>query len=242
VATFNAHVDVNGQHTISRPWTDWRFSARTTTQVVGGFHVHNPWGTSNQPLCAASRNRLKIRYRAAGGQDLSGLLVIAGPTGDAGIGHVDPAAKQHVSGDLIVTGDGKLQNADCAEGFQLAEGEAPPPGTVLVLDRDERVAESNLAYDRRVVGVIAGAGYFRPGIRLSLAGCGGNEVPIVLVARVNCLVKGAVAIGDLPTRSELPGHTMRAGELLRAFGAVLGKALQPVVAGAALVPVLIGLG
>ena len=56
-------------------------------------------------------------------------------------------------GDLI------LANADCAEDFDLAE--ACEPGTVMVLTDEGAVQASETAYDRRVAGVISGAGGYR---------------------------------------------------------------------------------
>jgi hypothetical protein len=242
VATFNENVDVNGVLTVARRWSDWAFLRQDRdTGGGGGFHLHNPWGNSNQPQGAASRNRLEIGYRTAAGQDLWGQFVIHGPTGNVGIGRVEPTAKLHVSGDVIVTGDIRLQNADCAEDFQLAEGEELAPGTVVVLDEHERVAPSATPYDRRVAGVVAGAGNLRPGIRLGHRERGDRAVPIALVGRVNCWVEGPLAIGDLLTTSHRPGHAMRAADPLQAFGAVLGKALRPLRAGVGLVPVLVAL-
>jgi hypothetical protein len=52
---------------------------------------------------------------------------------------------------------------------------------------------------------------------------------------------GPIAVGDLLTTSETPGHAMRADDASRAFGAILGKALQPLHEGTGLVPVLVTL-
>jgi len=47
--------------------------------------------------------------------------------------------------------------------------------------------------------------------------------------------------GDLLTTSETPGHAMKAADPRLAFGAILGKALRPLVAGRGLIPVLVAL-
>jgi hypothetical protein len=48
-------------------------------------------------------------------------------------------------------------------------------------------------------------------------------------------------VGDLLTTSPTPGHAMKATDPLRAFGAVLGKALLPLRSGQGLIPVLIAM-
>lgn len=96
---FNQDVNVDGQVVVSRPWGDWMFlRQKRDVDGNGGFHIHNPWGNSNQPQGAADRNRLEIAYRTSGGQDLWGQLVVHGPTGRVGIGTVSPQEKFVVAG------------------------------------------------------------------------------------------------------------------------------------------------
>jgi hypothetical protein len=52
---------------------------------------------------------------------------------------------------------------------------------------------------------------------------------------------GPVEVGDLLTTSPTPGHAMKASDLLKAFGAVIGKALRPLASGQELIPILIAL-
>jgi hypothetical protein len=63
------------------------------------------------------------------------------------------------------TGDIILRNADCAEEFDIDPTETVDPGTVLILGPDG-LRPCNEAYDKKVVGVMSGAGQFRPGIVL----------------------------------------------------------------------------
>lgn len=51
----------------------------------------------------------------------------------------------------------------------------------------------------------------------------------------------AVAIGDLLTTSSTPGHAMKAADQQRAFGAVIGKTLQPCAGVRGLIPILMAL-
>jgi hypothetical protein len=57
-------------------------------------------------------------------------------------------------GDLEVTGDIRLANADCAEDFNVLAVAFVEPGTVMVLGEEEVLLPSHEAYDKRVAGVI----------------------------------------------------------------------------------------
>ncbi len=142
------------------------------------------------------------------------------------------------------TGDIVLNNADCAEEFDMSEPTAEP-GTVLVLDDEPgRLRPSDAPYDTRVAGVISGAGKFRPGIVLDRKASRAGRRPVALMGKVFCRVEAnssPVRPGTLLTTSETPGHAMAATDRDRAFGAVLGKALAGLESGCGLVPVLVAL-
>jgi hypothetical protein len=134
---------------------------------------------------------------------------------------------------------------DCAEDFEMQDVTFAEPGTVMVIGEDSKLRISDQAYDKRVAGVIAGAGDSRPGIILGrVQGTCPSRVPVALVGRVFCKVDadhGPIEIGDLLTTSANPGYAMKASDSTRAFGAVIGKALASVKSGRGLVPVLVGL-
>jgi hypothetical protein len=52
---------------------------------------------------------------------------------------------------------------------------------------------------------------------------------------------GPIEIGDLLTTAETPGHAMRVGDLLKAFGAVISKALAPLRHGRDMIAILVAL-
>lgn len=150
----------------------------------------------------------------------------------------------HVTGDITSAGDVKLFNADCAEDFDIAGVEAVEPGTVMVLSDDATLRTSAHPYDKRVAGVISGAGDYRPAIVLDKQPTQGNRSPVALLGKVFCKVDaryGAIEVGDLLTTSDTPGHAMKAADPSCAFGAVIGKALRPLKEGQALIPILIAL-
>jgi hypothetical protein len=147
-------------------------------------------------------------------------------------------------GDVEVTGDIRLTNADCAEDFDVSGVLKQEPGTVMVLGNEGALSESQQAYDKRVAGVISGAGDYKPGIVLDKRQTHGNRQPIALMGKVFCKVDaqfGAIEVGDLLTTSPTPGHAMKTSDPLNAFGAVIGKALRPWTSGCGLIPILIAL-
>jgi hypothetical protein len=156
----------------------------------------------------------------------------------------NPAGQQTVRlsgslGDLLLTG------ADAAEDFDIAADAAGvSAGTVMVIDPQGKLCESTESYDRRVAGIVSGAGDYRPGITLGRSEGGGPRRPIALAGKVYCkadAAAGAIRVGDLLTTSATPGHAMRVCEPERALGAVIGKALRSLPAGQSLIPVLVAL-
>lgn len=169
--------------------------------------------------------------------DVTGGITVNGVRGES------PAGFFH--GDIVVTGDVKLAGADLAEQFSVGGGQVEiiPPGSVVVAAGPDHVCLSDRPYDRRVLGVVSGAGTHRPGLILDHQGQEGR-LPLALTGKVWCLVDAdqePVAIGDLLTTSATPGHAMKAGAAAEAFGAVLGKALDNMPAGRGLLPILIAL-
>jgi len=157
-----------------------------------------------------------------------------------------------IAGDLQLHGNMKLDQgfdimlsgADCAEQFDIASPAAVAAGTVLVIGRNGALEESSLPYDRKVAGVVSGAGGYQPGIILDKRDSGSPRQPIALVGKVYCKVDASavpIEIGDLLTTSANPGHAMKAADPSRAFGALLGKALSPLADGQGVIPILVAL-
>jgi len=141
-------------------------------------------------------------------------------------------------------GDIILENADCAEDFDVELLEAAEPGTVMVISDDSRLRVSDQAYDHRVAGIVAGAGKYRPGIVLGRKKGEANQTPIALMGRVYCKVdadRGSIGVGDLLTTSSILGYAMKVDDPSRAFGSVIGKALAPLAEGQSMIPVLVAL-
>lgn len=190
----------------------------------------------------------------AGGNDISALALanlpglaafFAGDVYVVGSFTMPNAAFSHdvsVAGGITVAGDIVLTGADCAEHFDLKDFEAAEPGSVMVIDDKGSLRPSTTAYDRRVAGVVSGAGSLKPGVVLDSRKDGGAV--IALVGKVFCKVDastGPIAVGDLLTSSDTPGHAMRVADPLIGFGSVIGKALQSMESGRGLIPILVAL-
>ena len=144
-----------------------------------------------------------------------------------------------------VKGDVELENADCAEEFDAQSGKVNP-GTVMVLNNHGILEPSYLTYDKRVAGIVSGAGYFKPAIVLDKQNKlkNNSRVSISLTGKAYCKVDATysrIETGDLLTTSSTFGHAMKAEDPFQAFGAIIGKALQSVDQGLSLIPVLVAL-
>ena len=150
----------------------------------------------------------------------------------------------HVTRDLSVEGEIWANAGDCAEDFDIADLSLCEPGTVMVIGPEGALHPSESAYDRRVVGVVSGAGSFRPAIVLDKQPGAADRRPIALMGKVFCKVDATsapVRVGDLLVASDVPGHAMKATDTVAAFGAVIGKALRSLEGGRGLVPILVAL-
>jgi hypothetical protein len=173
--------------------------------------------------------------------DGTGAAIYARKVG--GVGHAGFFdGEVFVSGSITTATDVILSNADCAEEFDVDPASTAEPGTVMVFSADNTLSESAQAYDGRVVGVVSGAGAYRPAIVMDRRGPTPFRHPIALLGKVCCKVDaayGAIAAGDLLTTSPTPGHAMKVSDPSRAFGAVIGKAMAGFVDGRGMIPILV---
>lgn len=120
--------------------------------------------------------------------------------------------------------------SDLSEQFNI--GGDPRPGMVVSIDPGEegQLVVSTEAYDRRVAGIVSGANDVKPGMLMGQEGTvADGDHPVALSGRVYCRVDETadpILPGDLITTSATPGHCMKASDLSRAAGAVVGKAMS----------------
>jgi hypothetical protein len=150
-----------------------------------------------------------------------------------------------INGSQVHCQDVFVLGADCAEQFDVNDGDPVRAGSVMVLADEGRVRVSDVAYDKRVAGVVSGAGDYRPGVVLDCEkSLTHHRVPLALMGKVFCLVdadSAPIEVGDLLTTSAITGHAMKASEPLQAFGAIIGKALRAVRSGRGCIPILVTL-
>ena len=189
-------------------------------------------GGSGDPHKATVHLRGSDAVIRAGGNGVDGRILVLGKDTKPRI------SLEGSAGDIV------MSNADCAEEFDLNEAEEISPGAVMIIDESDRVRKCTSAYDKRVAGVLSGAGEYRPAIVLDQKAGPGRRIPIALVGKTYCQVDAQYApveVGDLLTTSPTAGFAMKATELHRAFGAVIGKALRPLSTGRGLIPILVAL-
>ncbi len=148
-----------------------------------------------------------------------------------------------VTGQVIeITG-----GSDLSENFDIT-GETNDPGMIVSIDpaNPGKLVPSASPYDKKVAGVISGAGGVRPGMLMGQRGSvADGKHPVALTGRVYCHVdadaNGAIEPGDMLTTSITPGHGMKATDPGRATGAIIGKAMTSLAKGKGLVLVLVNL-
>ncbi|QYO62133.1 hypothetical protein [Leptolyngbya sp. 7M] len=204
------------------------------------------WGVSEtyEGMHAETKSTETAAFAAYNNNPDSGTAAVfgekKGEKGHAGffVGNV------YVSRNLVVEGDVTLPNADFAEDFCVLEHQMVEPGTVMVLCDNETLQPSNKPYDKRVAGVVSGAGTYKPAIILDRREETIERKPLALVGKVYCKVDASYApieVGDLLTTSATLGHAMKATDPSSAFGAVIGKALRALSNGQGTIPILIAL-
>lgn len=167
--------------------------------------------------------------------------------GNAGefAGNVEITSGRLITPQLQIT-----SGADLSEQFEIhaaLAGARPEPGMLVSLDtrRPGHLVVSEEPYDKKVAGVISGAGGVQPGMLMGQSGTladGGS--PVALTGRVYCWADasgGAIRTGDLLTTSPTPGHAMKAADPGRSHGTVIGKAMTSLDTGRGLVLVLVDL-
>lgn len=218
----------------------------------GNLYVHGPQNfaanTAATVFLGDGNNYIKAVWgqglRLGVWQGIDALVVANG--GNVGIGTTTPAAKLHVAG---TTRTGILQitgGSDLAEPFEVSDLDRAPKGAVMVIDDQNpgQLRVSDQPYDKRVAGVVSGAGGLNPGLTLSQQGLTDKGVPVALSGRVYVLADashGPIHPGDQLTSSDTPGHAMKVSDYQKAQGAIIGKAITNLPEGKGLVLVLVSL-
>jgi hypothetical protein len=181
----------------------------------------------NSPAGATGGGRIRVRNAANASR-----VFIDGNYNNTGLGRV--------RADIIRVQGG----VDLAEPFICKDKTSVKPGMVMSIDPTTpgRLMVAAQAYDRKVAGIVSGAGGVRPGITLSQDGVMEGDHLVALTGRVYCQCDasfGAIHPGDMLTTSDTPGHAMIAADHAKAQGAIIGKAMTSLTDGTGLVLVLV---
>ena len=227
---------------------------------VGGYNKSpdggpGVWGVGGATGGEGVHGESQSSWAGVGGYNKNngpGVWGIGGPNGGEGVhgeSHSTWAAVAGYSkstgaagffeGDVIVReGDLILEGADYAEALTTTDPNVVA-GTVVVLADDGELHPCQREYDSAVAGIVSGAKGVKPAIVLDRHS---NSAPVALLGKVWCRADASTAAirpGDLLTTSATPGHCRRVTDNVRAFGAVIGKALTPLADGRGLVRVLV---
>ncbi|MFN4218443.1 MAG: glycoside hydrolase family 9 protein [Candidatus Bipolaricaulia bacterium] len=158
---------------------------------------------------------------------------------DLGLGAIEPFIFR-VSREGNVYAAGAFfsgQGADIAEWVRVSE--PVEPGDVIELDPDNPgyYRKTREPYSRLVVGVVASS----PGFALEKLRAD-SAVPLALIGTV--FVKataenGPIRLGDLLVSASKSGYAMRCLELQMCEGAIIGKALTPLLTGTGIIRMLV---
>ena len=147
---------------------------------------------------------------------------------------------------LRITGGSDLAEPGHVSAAGLG-ADAIQPGMIVSIDpaNPGKLIIATEAYDRRVAGVISGAGGVKPGIYLEQEGhaVSEGEHPIAMAGKVyvwcDADANGPIQPGDRLTTSNTAGHAMRVADNDRSIGAVVGKAMDELTHGKGLVLMLV---
>lgn len=160
-----------------------------------------------------------------------------------------------VDGYIKSSGTVRAPNVDFAEWIKVSD-QTISAGDVLVIDPAmiESLKKSNEPFSTLVAGIVSTKPAFVGGyyikeknqtIDLSNEEMEKNGYKMLsLAGRVPCNVStenGPIEIGDLLTTSSTPGYAMKVTDKMKAMGAIVGKALEPLKEGKGKIIVLITL-
>ena len=169
-----------------------------------------------------------------------------------GAGHLEVS----LHGNFAGTGEGRIitpvleitGGSDLSEQFDIENAMGTPePGMVVCIDPKNpgQLSLSEKAYDRKVAGVISGAGGVNTGMLMGQRGSEADgDLPVALAGRVYVwadATSGPIEPGDLLTTADRPGHAMKVGDHRQATGAILGKAMTGLQEGQGLILTLVTL-
>lgn len=210
-----------------------------------GIIAFSPNGHRRDIIVGDDKIRFLVGSSSSPPTSNSGIIIME--NGNVGIGIADPDKKLVVDGIIKATALQLTGGSDIAEPFNIDELNTIEAGMVVIIDPDNpgKLKISDKSYDRKVAGIVSGAGGVQPGMIMAQQGSiADGSTPVALSGRVYCLVDASdnpVESGDLLTTSNTPGHAMKVTDYNKAQGAIIGKAMSSLDNGKGLVLVLVSL-
>ena len=151
---------------------------------------------------------------------------------------IDRPGRTHVK-TLEIHGGG-----DGAEYFDLSKDKKVEAGTIVIIDENSsgKLTTTKKPYDKRVAGIISGAGGVKPGVTLKQEEVLDGQELVSLWGRVYVKatsINGKIKPGDFLTTSQIEGYAMKATKRKKSRGSIIGKALSSLEDKEGLVLVLI---
>lgn len=196
----------------------WATGSSDVSPSGGGLLVVGAVGELNT---AYDSNEIMARNNGA-----AATLLINREGGNVAIGSASGGTSTLSAPVIQITG-----GADFSEMFDVGGDAEVQPGMVVSIDPNNpgRLVQSTVQFDRRVAGIISGAGGVATGMTMGHDGTiASGKYPVALSGRVYCLVDatdGRVIPGDMLTTSTNPGHAMKVDDPIAASGAIIGKAM-----------------
>ena len=144
--------------------------------------------------------------------------------------------------DADYNGDGRIitdelqikGGSDLAEHFDIEEENSfeALPGMLVSIDPHHvgKLMVSNIAYDKKIAGIISGANGIEPGMLMGQEGTiAYGEYPVALAGRVYVYTTdegGTIEPGDFLTTSSTKGYAMKAKNNSSIYGSIIGKAMS----------------
>jgi hypothetical protein len=167
--------------------------------------------------------------------------------GHTGINDTLSVFRVDSTGRVFADGGFQPNGADFAESMAVTGDRSKyAAGDLLVIDptATHHVALARQPYSTLVAGIYS----TKPGLLGATRGVDESapqdEVPLALIGIVPCKVtaeNGPIHVGDLLVTSSTPGHAMKGTDRSNMLGAVVGKALEPLLQGTGVIQVLVTL-
>ena len=134
----------------------------------------------------------------------TGVLMTIQDNGNVGIGTKEPTEKLDVVGNIVATGDIRLRMPIAPKISTFANLSRLNPAQSWCLGEEGKLEQSQKAYDKRVTGVVSGAGHYKPGIVLDKQESSHTRNPLRCSAKSSAKWMRGTELRDRRSADDLP--------------------------------------